>query len=160
MSYLYAGILVSFIALGLFAYTESNRVDSLKESNQKLKDQLEINEDLRKKEKKNATEANDRVKQILIEKQVIEDEAQANRDCIANKSCGVKFLYKQAVCEPVHNSTTSDAGANERASQDLRDFTSWYVDLEAAIKEDHSMITNLQKDIEARSNPDYCKASK
>lgn len=146
--------------MGLYAYIESERVDSLKDKNQVLTDRIEQSEAARKKEQQETIDANNRAKQTQIEKQVIEDEAQKNRDCINAGTCGVKFVYQHAACSAVHNAVTSGSGVDGAAGQDLRDFASWVNDLEAAIKDNLLQIAKLQEDVAIRSNPNYCEAAK
>ncbi len=157
MKYLYAVALALFLCLGLYAYIESERVDSLKADNKVLTGKVEASEAARKKEQQDTIDANNRAKQTQIEKQVIEDEAQKNRDCINAGTCGVKFVYQHAACSPMYNASTSGSNANGTASQELRDFASWANDLEAAIKDNLLQIKKLQEDVAIRSNPNYCK---
>ena len=157
MSYLYAGILVLIIGLGLFSYSESVRIDTLKTANKELVSKVEASESARKKEQQDAIDANNRAKQTQIEKQVIEDEAQKNRICIANGTCGVRIMFKPAICADVHETTTSGSSNNGAAGQDLRDFAEWDNNLEAAIKDNLLQISKLQEDVKVRSNPNYCQ---
>ena len=157
MSYFYAFILVLIIGLGLFSYSESVRIDTLKTANKELVSKVEASESARKKEQQDAIDANNRAKQTQIEKQVIEDEAQKNRDCIANSTCGVKFVYQHAACSPVHNAGAGGSSVDGAAGQDLRDFASWVNNLEAAIKDNLLQISKLQEDVKVRSNTNYCQ---
>jgi hypothetical protein len=157
MKYLYAGALALFLCLGLYAYIESERVDSLKADNKVLTGKVEASEAARKKEQQDTIDANNRAKQNQIEKQVIEDEAQKNRDCISAGTCGVRVVFKSAICAGVHNPTTSGSDTNGTASQELRDFAEWDNNLEAAIKDNLLQIKKLQEDVAIRSNPNYCK---
>jgi hypothetical protein len=158
MKYLYAVALALLLCLGLYAYIESERADSLKADNKVLMSKVEASEAARKKEQQDAIDANNRAKQTQIEKQVISDEAQKNRDCIANGTCGVRVVFKSAICAGVHETTVGGSSVDGAASQELRDFAQWYVDLEAAIKDNLLQIKKLQEDVAIRSNPNYCQA--
>lgn len=155
--YLYAVLLIALVSFGVYVHWLSESRDKYKASSELHEAEAKSANAIIYTERKAAADANERAKQTQIEKKVIEDEAQANKNCIANKSCGVRFVFKSAVCNTVPTPAASGSNIDGGSSQDVGDFAQWYIALEAAIKENLLQIKKLQEDLKVRSDPAYCQ---
>lgn len=158
MSKLYISIaFLCLLGLAWWRYTwvETDR-DQYKAKAEKAEEQLIVNNELLVAKEKLLTEANERSTKYLADKKVIEDEAKANSECIANRTCGIELRWKTAICTGVSSTTESRPGTDESTRTGLRDFEEWYVNLETAIKKNRLKIANLQKDLLIRSDANYC----
>lgn len=109
MNYVYAFILVLIIGLGLFSYSESVRIDTLKESNQKLKDAAEASESARKKEQQYAIDANNRRSEYVTS---LETKLAENDKLAHNLNTNVQRVYINAKC-PAASASTNTSGSTE-----------------------------------------------
>lgn len=145
---------VSWIGYQIYnAFDEREKFKLLSENQAK---QINAANDLRIKERAQLDEANERETKILSEKKAIEDEAQANRDCIAAGTCGVRYKLKYQTCPRLPNTSTGERGADELQESERRNFESWINDLQESIRKDNLYISKLQNDVQIRSNEKYC----
>lgn len=158
MSKLYVS-LAFLVLLGLawwrYTWLETDR-DKYKAKAETAEAQLIVNNELLVAKEKLLTEANERSTKYLADKKVIEDEAKANRECIANRTCGIELRWKTAICTGLSSTTEAGPGINDFTRAGLRDFEEWYINLETAISKNRLKIIALQKDVLIRSNPNYC----
>lgn len=158
MSKLYATLGI-FVMIGLAWWQYSSAIterDKYKAESIQYKAELKVSKDLVEAKELLLVEANQRAAKYLVDKQGIENEAKANRDCIASNTCGVVVRYKQAICSSMSSASSSGSGVNDTTGTSAEDFARWYVSLEEAIKKNDLKIVALQKDLQVRSNPKYC----
>ncbi len=160
MNRLYAtlGIFV-FIGLAWWQYSSAitDRDMYKKQSEDKT---VQIDNVLAVLEKKelDLKEANQRTKVHLDEKLKIESEAEANRKCIADRTCGFELRWQKQICANSMPSTSSSRPpVNDTSQTSGQTFEEWYIEVETAAALNEALIENLQKDVLIRSDPKSCE---
>lgn len=108
------------------------------------------------KERKNAAEVALRAQKFYEDKQNDQKELDDLRNCVANKSCGVRVV--RGACPAMPSSATAAGGVETADAADRRQFEQDYISLVASIKETRRLYEWMQAELIARSHPDYCKA--
>lgn len=108
------------------------------------------------KERQSAAEVALRAQKFYEDKQNDQKELDDLRNCVANKSCGVRVV--RGACPAMPSSTTTAGGAESADAADRRQFEQDYISLLASIKETRRLYEWMQSELIARSHPDYCKA--
>lgn len=154
------GAVAIFALIGIlwwrYDYVVSDR-DAQKLAKETAESSLKELTSTREKERAQLVEAQARESQTLMEKKAIEDEAQANRDCIAAGNCGVRWKIKYQTCPSLPNSATGELGADELQERNRKDFELWIASLQESVRKDNLYIVKLQNDIRVRSDPKYCQ---
>lgn len=139
------------------------RYDYVTTQNVKLKADLSAANELVKqsadliaKERQNAAEVALRAQKFYEDKQHDQTELDSLRKCVADKSCGVRVV--KGAC-PIVSGANSNTGGTEAAdAADRKQFEQDYFNLLASVKETERLYNWMQKELIARSAPDYCKA--
>lgn len=118
---------------------------------------IEAKDALIEKERKNAAQSAERAKKAHEEKQNDQKELDDLRNCVANKSCGVRVV--RGACPAMPSSGASTGGTETTYAADRRQFEQDYISLLASIKETRRLYEWMQAEAIARSHPDYCKAN-
>jgi len=113
MNYVWAFILVLIVGLGLFSYSESVRIDTLKESNQHLKDAVEISETARKKEQQDTIDANNRRTEYVTS---LETKLAENDKLAHNLNTNVQRVFIRAKC-PATGAEANTSGSTETGAE-------------------------------------------
>lgn len=108
------------------------------------------------KERQNAAEAALRAQKFYEDKQNDQKELDDLRNCVANKSCGVRVV--RGACPAMPSSTAAAGGTEAADAADRRQFEQDYFNLLASIKETKRRYDWMQQELIARSAPDYCRA--
>lgn len=158
MSRLYATLaLFAFVSLAWWQYSSAiTDREKYRAELAEYKAELEVANKLIAEKELLLVEANQRATRYLADKREVENEAKANRDCIANNTCGVSVRYKEAICASLSNSVTTKPGTNDSTGTGVGDFARWYVSLEEAIKKNNLKIIALQEDLAIRADPNAC----
>lgn len=156
-------ILLVILVAGVGFYSSKNKELQLVKQNIST---LEINNfNLTKTledERVRVKEADERAKNYLAAKEVIENEAKANRDCIANRTCGIELRWKKAICSDsrMPPPTSGESGTDESTFTNQRNFESWVVDLQESIDDNLIQIKGLQEELVVRSDINYCNKTR
>lgn len=131
---------------------------SLKIEKSQLKTELDTTKSLVASQQKESYAAAIRAETQYKANQVIKDENDKFRACIADKSCGVvvRLKYIQAPTLPSENTGTPRSTIDED-TENKRDFESWVIDLTESIELDAQQIEGLKAELQRRSDPNYCK---
>lgn len=108
------------------------------------------------KERQNAAEVALRAQKFYEDKKNDQKELDDLRNCVANKSCGVRVV--RGACPAMPSSTTAAGGVEAADAADRIQFEQDYISLVASIKETKRRYEWMQSELIARSHPDYCKA--
>lgn len=160
MSKLYAtGAILVLILIAWYNYSNAITDRDFYKKESETKDaQIANVVDLLAKKEKEILEANQRTKTHIAEKVKIENEAEANRKCIADRTCGFELRWTHQICaNSMPNSSTSRPRADETSSSSGQTFEEWYIEVEEAAAIAELQIAKLQQDLTIRSNPNYCK---
>ncbi len=160
MSKLYvAGALLALTLIAWYNYSNAITDRALyKALSEERQVQLDHVLDAVEKKEKEILAANERTKTLIAEKVKIENEAEANRKCIADRTCGFELRWTHQICaNSMPNSSTSRPRADETSSSNGQTFEEWYIEVEEAAAIAELQIAKLQQDLTIRSNPNYCK---
>lgn len=153
-----AAAVLAIAALGWWRYDSviAER-DGLKTALSMAAEAINQKDGIIEKERSGVAEAATRAEKNLQDKRAIENEAKSMRDCIADKSCGVRVQWKVNACPNLPGSGASRPGSDSSAEPDTRDFETWVVDLEESVKKNLKQIEQQSEDIKIRAAKDYCK---
>lgn len=158
-AYIAAGVIA---VLGLMYW----RYDYVTTQNTKLKadlstanSQLEQSQAIIAKERQNAAEMALRAQKFYEQEARDNEELEKLRACHADKSCWPRVRVKVA-CPSVSGAASSTGTPEEIAAELGEDSGRTALQLRAEIKETMRLVDALQKELIARSAPDYCKIKK
>jgi len=117
--------------------------------------EIKAGEELIAKERTNAQDAANRSLARIIDEENRDAELKKLRACVSAGTCGVRMRYQ--TCPTLPSSTTTGSGTSAGSSQSERDFQSWYFDNIALMNKYEVRIKALEKEVIARSRPDYCQ---
>jgi hypothetical protein len=153
--YLAGGALLAIVVLGLSLKIAMGEV---KEAKRDLADEKLAHQHIvavMDKERQNAAQAALRSQQFYQDVEKDNAELQKLRDCVANSTCGVRIA--KGAC-PKLPSAGANAGGTEAAdAADRERFEQDYFSLIESIKLTKSRYEWMQRELIARSDPEYCK---
>lgn len=137
------------------------RYDYVTTENERLKSDLsattadlEQSQAIIDKERQNAAEVALRAQKFYEDKQHDQTELDSLRACVADKSCGVRVV--RGACPAVPGANSNAGGAEADDAADRRQFEQDYFRLVESIKETKRRYGWMQKELIARSAPNYC----
>jgi hypothetical protein len=150
-----AALVVSLCASLYGLYWQVQESGKLKAEISQYEQLVKAKDALIAKERKNAAEVALRAQKFYEDKQNDQKELDDLRNCVANKSCGVRVVRGACPAMPGTNSTARGTEAADAA--DRRQFEQDYIGLVASIKETKRRYDWMQAELIARSAPDYCQ---
>lgn len=159
MSKLYGyGIVFGLIlGAGLYVWWLNDRFDTVTKQRDAANQVAEGLNDVLLAERINLAEARERADQYQAERDKSNEANKAMRDCIANKSCGVRV---NVVYRTVRDPNTGACGTIEADAESQRELEQNYLSLDAELSLMEDNYAALQRELVVRSAPDYCKAKK
>jgi len=145
--------LLGVASYGLYKQVKANGA-LVKEISQKQQE-IEAGEALIEKERKLVNEASDREQKTAQEHEAKYAEFKKLTDCIADRSCGV--VVRNFCPAKVSNTTTSGSGASKADAANTRQLEQDYLHLIEQIGIVEVNYAALQREVIARSKPDYCQ---
>lgn len=137
-------------------YWQVQQSGKLKAEISKYEQMVKAKDALIAKERQSAAEVALRAQKFYEDKQNDQKELDDLRNCVANKSCGVRVV--RGACPTMPSSNASTGGAETTDAADRRQFEQDYISLVASIKETRRLYEWMQAEAMAREHPDYCKA--
>lgn len=153
--YLYAGLLV----IAGLVYWRYNYVMSKNEqleidlANEKISHQRSVV--LLEKERQNAADAALRAQQFYQDVEKDNAELEKLRACVANNTCGVRIA--KGACPKLPSAGTNAGGTEAADAADRKQLEQDYFRLIESIKLTKSRYEWMQRELIARSHPQYCQ---
>lgn len=139
------------------------RYDSVVNERNELKNNLALSEQnlkdeklVTKKERINATAANDRAIASQVKQDEITSQVNDMRKCIDAGTCGVRWKYQACPRLPGDSATTSEPTIVGADASNRREFEQNYFTLLESIRLTRQRFEDMQNEIKIRADPNYC----
>lgn len=149
------GGVIAVLAVGW--YITHLKLDSSNKARDDALASLVISGNLIAKERENLANANRRATAYQDDRNISNAELEKLRNCVADKSCGVRVV---TIHQPVPDTGTSPAGTTGTDAGHCRVDEQDYLNLRDRIAIVADRYKALQREVIARSSPDYCQTKK